>query len=434
MNDSMPSPSEAPASPSPVEAPLTAFVRLAMLALGGVLLYQAGGWGMIAFALALLVIIFLHELGHFLTARSAGMKVTEFFIGFGPKLWSFRRGETEYGFKALPLGAYVRIIGMNNLDEVDPADEPRTYRQKPYWRRLSVAVAGSTMHFLLALLLAFVVYVGYGVSSEDESRWTVGALTSPSPAATAGVLPGDRIIEIDGRTFANYEDFRSYLQARPGKRVTIEVERDGRTKVLRAVLAKSNPSGQPVGFLGVGPQFDMVKSGVLEGAGDAVSLTGRTMWLSIKGLGDFFSPSGLSGYLETLSGNDERDSPALDEPGSTQGSKPDAVEDDNRVTSIVGIVQIGGHAASSGMANLLYYLFFINVFIGVFNLVPLLPFDGGHVVIATYERLRSRKDRRYQADVRKLLPLTYAVVTVLALVFMSSAFLDITRPLGNPFE
>ncbi|MGC1512296.1 MAG: site-2 protease family protein [Acidimicrobiales bacterium] len=420
--------------PRDVEGPLAGLARLGLVALLVVALYRAGGWGVVIFVVMLLVVIFLHELGHFLTARSAGMKVTEFFIGFGPKLWSFRRGETEYGFKALPLGAYVRIIGMNNLEEVDPADEPRAYRQKPYWRRLSVAVAGSTMHFLIALVLSFVVYVGFGVASDDESRWTVGALTSPSPAAAAGVQPGDRIVEVDGRSFAQYEDFRSYLQSRPGRQVAIEIERDGRRQVLTAVLAKTNPSGRPVGFLGVGPDFDMVKSGVVDGAREAVTLTGKTMWLSVKGLGDFFSPSGLSGYVDTLSGNEGNETPAVGSSGSGGGSAPDAVDGENRVTSIVGIVQIGGHAASSGVANLLYFLFYINVFIGVFNLVPLLPFDGGHVVIATYERLRSRKGRRYQADVRKLLPLTYAVVTVLALVFVSSAFLDITKPLGNPFE
>src|SRR4029079_19291502 len=97
--------------------------------------------------------IVLHELGHFLTAKKAGMKCTEFFIGFGPRIWSFRRGETEYGVKAIPAGAYVKIIGMNHLEEVDPSDEERTYRRKPFWRRLSVAVGGSTMHFLIAFVL-----------------------------------------------------------------------------------------------------------------------------------------------------------------------------------------------------------------------------------------------------------------------------------------
>ncbi len=419
--------------------PVANISRLALIAALLVFLARKGGIGVVVFVGLLIVVIFLHELGHYVMARSAGMKVTEFFIGFGPKIWSFQRGETEYGFKALPLGAYVRIIGMNNLDEVDPADEDRTYRQKPYWRRISVAVAGSTMHFMLALLLAFVIFVGYGVPSDDESRWTVGDLVTSSPAESAGLQPGDRITSVDGKSFGQYEDFRRYLQANPGKRVSLKVQRDGRVETLTASLAqRDGPAGKMIGFLGIGPSFDYVKSGPIEGVFDSVQLTAKTMWYSVKGLGEFFSPSGISGYLDTLGGNNNSTGPAVSGSGSGSssgnGSGSDVGEDSNRVTSIVGIVQIGGYAASSGIANLLYFLFFINVFIGVFNLVPLMPFDGGHVVIATYEKLRSRKGVRYQADVRKLLPLTYAVVTVLALVFVTSAFLDIYDPVGNPFE
>ena len=125
--------------------------------------------------LALVFMIFMHELGHYVTARRAGMLVTEFFIGFGPRIWSFRRGEVEYGLKAIPAGAYVRVVGMSNLDEVDPVDEARTYRQQPFWQRFSVAVAGSTMHFLMALVLLFVVFAGFGVA--DPSDWSIARVT-----------------------------------------------------------------------------------------------------------------------------------------------------------------------------------------------------------------------------------------------------------------
>src|SRR4051812_7182948 len=128
-------------------------IRLVLLVGGILALGFVAGWPVLVIVLAIIVMIFLHELGHYVTAKWAGMKVTEYFIGFGPRIWSFQRGETEYGVKAIPAGAYVRIIGMNSLDEVDPADEPRTYRQQPFWQRFTVAVAGSTMHFLLALIL-----------------------------------------------------------------------------------------------------------------------------------------------------------------------------------------------------------------------------------------------------------------------------------------
>src|SRR5438067_11279466 len=134
---------------------------------------------------ALIAIVMLHEFGHFVTAKWAGMKVSEYFFGFGPRLWSIRKGETEYGIKAIPVGGYVRILGMNNLEQVDPADEPRTYRQKSFPRRLSVAVAGSAMHFLIAFLLLIVLWAAVGV---PKATTTVGSIfgdekgAQPSPA------------------------------------------------------------------------------------------------------------------------------------------------------------------------------------------------------------------------------------------------------------
>ena len=133
---------------------------------------------------AMIVMIMLHELGHFVTAKWSGMKVTEYFLGFGPRLWSFRRGETEYGVKALPLGGYVKIIGMSNLEEVPPEDEPRTYRQQPFRKRLLVAVAGSAVHFILALMLIFTILVGYG--QQQPGTVQVQALTVMAGAGKPG--------------------------------------------------------------------------------------------------------------------------------------------------------------------------------------------------------------------------------------------------------
>ncbi len=138
------------------------WVRFGLMVVALVAVGRFGGLAVLVVVLALIVIVVLHELGHFLTARWAGMKVSEFYVGFGPRLWSFRRGETTYGVKAILAGAYVRILGMNNLERVDPAEEHRTYRSKPYWRRMSVAVAGSAMHFLLAVLLLWVLYSAVG--------------------------------------------------------------------------------------------------------------------------------------------------------------------------------------------------------------------------------------------------------------------------------
>src|SRR5436190_4891279 len=126
---------------------------------------MAGGWQLLLVVVSIVVMIVLHELGHYIAAKKSGMKVTEFFLGFGPKLWSYRRGETEYGVKAIPAGAYVRIIGMNNLEEVPPEDEARTYRQQSYPKRLLVVSAGSGMHFLLALLCLYMLLTVTGAPS-----------------------------------------------------------------------------------------------------------------------------------------------------------------------------------------------------------------------------------------------------------------------------
>ena len=393
---------------------VTSWVRRVLITAAVVALGLSVSLPTLAIILALVFMIFMHELGHYLTARAAGMKVTEFFIGFGPRLWSFRRGETEYGFKAIPAGAYVRIIGMSNLEQVDPGDEARTYRQKPYWRRMSVALAGSTMHFLMAIVLFFTVVSVIGTPDPTSSRWTVGAVSEGSAAEAAGLQVGDRVLAVDGTRFESFQALSAHLRANPGERVELLVQRGERELTLPTTLGTNQSEGQTVGFLGVGAQFPNRRIGPLEGAVEAVQATGETMWLSVKGLGQFFSPAGLSGYVETLT-------------GGAAGSDAEAPPED-RIISVVGAVQIASQSAD--VAAALYFLFAINVFIGVFNLTPLLPFDGGHVAIATYERIRSRGGRRYFADVSKLMPLTYAVVALLALVFVSSLYLDIVDPVS----
>ena len=165
---------------------------VALLVLIGVL----AGATWVVIILVLMAVLFLHELGHYLTARMTGMKVSEFFIGFGPRVWSFRRGETEYGIKAVWVGAYVRIVGMSNLEEVDPRDEPRSFRQKSYPRQLLVLTAGSGMHFVIALVLLFALLtldgslsVGSHLSSRTRSgsgRWPLSRSTARPPPRACG--------------------------------------------------------------------------------------------------------------------------------------------------------------------------------------------------------------------------------------------------------
>ena len=200
--------------------------------------------------------IFMHELGHYLTAKSAGMKVTEFFLGFGPRIWSFHKGETEYGLKAIPAGAYVRIIGMHNLDPVAPEDEPRAYKNQPYWRKMSVASAGSMMHFIMAFVLLFCLFAFYG--QQKDCVWTVGSLsrlgdTQTSPAIAAGHPDRrqDRRRSTAPRCRLRPGGRPDPGAARPDGRRS-RYERDGQTFETTATLEDHNPEGKAVGFLGVG--------------------------------------------------------------------------------------------------------------------------------------------------------------------------------------
>lgn len=408
------------------ERPPGAALRLALLIGGIVALGVLGSVSAVIVVLALVVMIFLHELGHYVMARRAGMKVTEFFIGFGPKIWSFRRGETEYGLKVIPAGAYVRIIGMNNLDPVDPADESRTYRQASYPKKMGVALAGSTMHFLIALVLLFVLIAGWGLPREEN--WEVGAIsrleTGPSPAQEAGLELGDRIVAVDGLPTPTFEAASGVIQERPGEEVVLTVDRDGETLELTTTLADRHPEGQAVGFLGVGPDYPLVRESIPTAAVRSVTELGDSMWLSVRALGSFFTPSSLGRYVEQVV-SPEPASITPDEEGETSG--------DNRLLSPVGAVRIASQAADAGIPELLSFLIAINIFIGIFNLVPLLPLDGGHVAIATYERLRSRNGKRYQVDVSKLLPITYAVVVVLVFLGLTALYLDVTNPIADPF-
>ena len=187
---------------------------------------------------AIVLMIMIHEAGHFVTAKWSHMKVTEFFVGFGPRLWSIRRGETDYGVKGIPAGGYVKIPGMTNLEEIDPADEPRTYRQQPFYKRIIVASAGSFMHFVMAFLLAwgFLVFIG----SQSNSSIEIAALSSfaghsSTPAQRAGLKVGDVIVAVNGHSFTDLDAVTDAIKRSVGRPVTLTVERDGTTRTLAVV-------------------------------------------------------------------------------------------------------------------------------------------------------------------------------------------------------
>jgi membrane-associated protease RseP (regulator of RpoE activity) len=408
-------------------------LRFAALLGGLALIGFLNIWMLIVIA-ALVVMIGLHELGHYLTAKRAGMKVTEFFLFFGPKVWSFRRGETEYGIKCIPAGAYVKIIGMHNLEEVPAHEEGRTYRQKTFGQRLSVAVAGSTMHFLLALGLIFVALAAIGqpagtLDPDAQMRdWQIETVIPGSGAAEAGLGEGDRITAIDGAPIRTFDDLREAVEAAGDEPVPVSYLRDGDELTTQVAVRPYTFEGQASSGLGVVRGFpESQRLAPLEAAvntpGEFVNVTR----LSVQALGNFFTPSGVSDFAGQV-GSAQQDRAVRNDPAATAA---DQEPSENRLLSIYGLVRIGAGAGEVNPAGLIVLFALVNVFIGVFNLAPLLPFDGGHVAIAVYEKVQEKRlnRRRYFTNVTKLLPLTYLVVIALAMLFFSTLYLDIANPL-----
>lgn len=367
----------------------------------------------LVFVVGVLIAIFLHELGHFSTARWTGMKATQFFIGFGPRIWSFRRGETEYGVRALPLGAFVRIIGMNNMDDIEPGDEDRTYRSKSYPRRLLVISAGSIMHMLLAIVLLFTVYVADGETVARDGA-EIGTVEQSGPAFAAGLQPGDVVVSIDGAPVSGASDLGRIVQSNaPQSTLVFGLLRDGQAVDLPVSLGANIDESSPLfgkSYIGVssGAYYDTIEHSVPAAAANAVTDIFPTSWEMTKGAVKVLNPVNI--FTHVVGTNDDLAT---------------------RPTTLVGVTGLSDDVGESqGLIGILYLLAVLNVFIGVFNMFPLLPLDGGHAAIATYERVRERNGKRYYADVAKMMPFAMAVMTVLLFLFMSGLYLDITDPVG----
>jgi membrane-associated protease RseP (regulator of RpoE activity) len=435
-----PGPVDAPPTPPPPgpadETPSyeTGGVRLALLIAAAVGVGIVWGWPLLVMILGVVVTIFIHELGHYVTAKWSGMKVTEFFIGFGPKIWSFQRGETEYGFKVIPGGAYVRIVGMNNLDEVDPADEPRSYRQQSFPKRLLVVSAGSLSHLLQAFVIGVVLFglVGIPGGSITDPRaeyWTVGEVVDDSAAQAAGFHEDDQIVAVGRRPASDFTSLSDALSAYDvGDEVAFTVVRGGDERTIDATLG-ARPDGEPGGeagtpFLGVGAnsEFRAEPDGIVS----AIARTPDEMWevtaASVGALGRVFSPSGISDFAEDVGNAREDRSGGGGAQASDSGRNPDGL------ISIIGFVRIGSQDVEHRAAFMLVLFFQINLLLGLLNMLPLPPLDGGHAALAIYERIRSRNGHRYHADFTKLLPLTYAVFLLIVVLGVTTMYLDIVDP------
>jgi membrane-associated protease RseP (regulator of RpoE activity) len=366
-----------------------------------------------AFVVGVLIAVFLHELGHFMTARWTGMKTTQFFIGFGPRLWSFKRGETEYGVRALPLGAFVRIVGMNSMDDVAEAEEARTYRAQSYPKRMLVITAGSLMHLIIAIGLLFTVYITAGETVLRDGA-QISAVEPSGSAASAGLRLDDVVLAVDGRSISGPVEFGEVIRSNaPGDVVMVDILRDGSNLTialgLGANIDESSPLfGQPYVGIASGSRFENIDHSIASAAVNSVTDIFPVAWESTKGVVKVLNPVNVLGHLT--------------------GSNDDLT---TRPTTLVGVTGLSDDVGrAQGFTGILYLLAVLNVFVGVFNMFPLLPLDGGHAAIATYERTRERKGNRHYADVSKLMPFAMGVIVILLFLFMSGLYLDITDPLG----
>jgi membrane-associated protease RseP (regulator of RpoE activity) len=386
--------------------------------------------GITLFVLALMLAIFLHEGGHFTTAKLFGMKVERFFLGFGPTIWSFRRGETEYGIKAFPLGGFCKIAGMspyendgNFLEEdrsADPAATPtppeRQFRNKPAWQRSIVLAAGSITHFIVAILLIWMVLVAIGIGTGQVTTTIDNTVAldggQRSPAQVAGLRSGDQIVAVAGTPVSTFEQLRAVLQSKGDQRITIEYVRDGERRSTRVTPVNQNGRG----FLGFQPSEETRRIGVLAAIPESMKLFWDTTVATVKGLGGF-----VTGLADRIS--------APEPAPAGSGGGGGGVRDGGPI-GIVGITRLAGQAvANNQWAIFIAILIQLNIVVGVFNLLPLPPMDGGYLAFVLWQVVTRR-----EVDLRKVVPVAALIVGLLVMLTVGLVWLDITNPVPYPFR
>jgi membrane-associated protease RseP (regulator of RpoE activity) len=393
---------------------------------------DALGW--LIFLVALLASVMLHETGHFVAAKRFGMKATRYFVGFGPTLWSTRRGETEYGIKAFPVGGFVKIEGMTSLDDVDPEDEPRSFRRAPGWQRLIVLAAGSFMHFVIAAVLIFGLALSIGIENDNTTKLgTVAtcvptneqALTSgaacpsgaaKSPAVIAGLKVGDQVTGFNGAPVSSWTQLSNeILKVKPGTPVSLTVERDGHSLTLHTALAQVPGHGS---YFGIAPTTVFQRQNPV----DAVKYVGTGFSQVVTG--SVSALAHLPAAVPQLFAKDRSSTAA------------------GNVSSVVGAARETGQAVAANVgweykvSFVLLLIASLNIFVGVFNLLPLLPLDGGHIAVVIWERIKAlfarlrRKPDPGMVDYRKLVPVSFSIFLVLVVFGVMLILADIVNPVS----
>jgi membrane-associated protease RseP (regulator of RpoE activity) len=403
--------------------------------------------GVIAFVVALLATVMLHESGHFLTAKRFGMKATQFFVGFGPTLWSRTRGETEYGIKAILLGGYVRIVGYTPLEQIEPGDERRAFYRQPARQRAIVIAAGVVINLIVGYLLLVAVNLTTGLPEGQNRTATVesispcvppsmdkpcGSGAPRSPAAEAGLRPGDRVVSLAGRPVRDWDDLRAaILAAKPGAEVSMVVRGASRQSQSRQSQSRQQPRTLRLrladvdghAFLGMSPRVLVAhwdRKGPLSASAVAVGQFGTYL-----------------GQLGRIAVDLPAAIPKLFSPERAQTPA-------GQVGSVYGAGEVSGQIFASNQSwRYKIFLFLslvisVNIFVGVLNLLPLLPMDGGHLAVLCYERAKARiaKSRGRPdpgtVDMTKLMPVTYIAVVLLVGLGVLLILADVLNPLKLP--
>ena len=389
--------------------------------------------GVLAFVVALLLSVMIHEAGHYLTAKKFGMKVTEFFLGFGQKLWSTQRGETEFGIKAIPAGGYCRIVGMSPREELSEADKDRAFVKAGVGQRLIVLGAGSFLHFVIGFVLLLTLFVSVGVTSVTSTVEKVSECipqntsevcstkSTPSPAKNVGILAGDKIIRVDGESYKNWSDVVAVIRASAGKELNITVERNGAPIDIAVTPASRDLDGKVIGVLGVVNKVGTITYGPVDSVARAGQFTGEILQNSATSL--ISLPTKIPSLISQTFGGEKRDPEGL--------------------VGVVGVARVSGETANTKaltvrekIATFILIIASLNLFVGMFNLLPLLPLDGGHMAVAIVDGARNFLARRRGLakpapfDVERLTPITMVVFVLMA----SLSILLLTADIFNPIR
>ena len=356
----------------------------------------------------LTLFVVLHELGHYISAKRSKIAVSEFFVGFGPKLFSFKKNDTEYGLKALLLGGYVKIPGMDENEEVEGFESEELFHTASWTKKLYIASSGIIVNFLLAWLILFSIFTFYGIEQPTLEIETIGASSvdpaNEAPSSIAGLKEGDIITSFNGNEIKSWSELVSYIEVNPNNFVSIGYLRNNQSYITTTTLESRMISNIESGYLGVSPRIQNQKLGIIESI-SATSLVEIDMTkAAVEGIFTLFSPQNLQTLLGTYSGQ--------------------VVPDEARPLSPIGLAQAGDQIAEGGYVNLFTLLAFVNIFLAVFNSIPLVPLDGGRVVLALYEGITGKK-----IPDRKLYPLAAVVIFIFIFLGITAFYLDITQPI-----